>query len=204
MMENFSAMVSEHFYSAMILARQAMQDVHACGTYAHVFRACYFEDDADKVPATGKAIFNAFSVAFNGGQKMPILKTPIDCQCFLGICGNDVYRVLHDYDHFSAYKIGKGTTKLADEDRLNRIMVDRIMGAIHLGRGGIFDGIWCVLKACLLADLVGQSYYFAQKKAFIHNEKQLDFVRWTAEKILVQVMASGAADFTAITFPDFS
>lgn len=203
-MEKSTAMVSEHFYSAMILARQAMEDIQNCGSYAYIFRACYFEDDADKVPATGKSIYAAFSAAFNGEAKMPILKTPIDCQCFLGIRGNDVYRVLHDYDHFSAYKLGKGTTKLADEDRLNRIMVNRIVGATNIGRGGIFDGIWCVLKSCLLADLVGQSYYFSQRKSFVGNERQLDFVYWTAEQIMPQVIEAGTADFTAIVFPDFS
>ena len=197
--------IAEHFAAAMRTAQNAMADLRHSADYAHVFNVCYFEDDADKVPATGKTIYASFAAAFNGGQKMPILKTPIDCECFLGIHGNDVYRVLHDYDHFCTYRLGiGGTTKLQDEDVLNRKMVDRIMRASGLTRGGFDGDLWCVLKACLLADLVGQSYYFSQRKNFVHNEKQLDFVRWTAEQILGQVFAAGTVDFTAIVFPDFS
>ena len=196
--------MTEYFATAMCAARKAMEDIHVYGTYAHVFNVCYFEDDADKVPATGKAIHAAFGAAFNGGPMMPILKTPIDCRCFLGVHGNDVYRALHDYDHFSAYKLGKGTTKLEDEDRLNRIMVNRIVGATNIGRSGFDGDLWAVLKACLLADLVGQSYYFAQHKSFVDNKRQMDFVRWTATIILPQVIETGTADFTSIVFPDFS
>ena len=200
-----TAMIDDHFATAMGAARHAMEDLRWHTEYAHVFRACYFEYDANNVPATGKAIHAAFSAAFDGGQKMPILKTPLDCQCFLGIRGNDVYRALHDWDHYHAYKLGiGGTTKLQDEDMLNRAMVERIMQATGVTSGGFYGELWAVLKACLLAGLVGQSYYYAQHKNFVRNDAQLEFVRWTAEKILGQVFATWTADFSAIAFPDFS
>ena len=200
-----AVLIHDHFATAMRAARNAMQDLRYAADYAHVFRVCYLEYNADKVPSTGKAIFNAFTEAFNGGQKMPILKTPLDCECFLGVRGNDIYRALHDYDHFCAMRDGVGgTTRLQDEDMLNRAMVERIVNASGFTRGGFYSEVWAVLKACLLADLVGQSYYYAQKKDFVGNEKQLDFVKWTSEKILAQVVDTGSADFNAIAFPDFS
>ncbi len=202
---NNAVLINEHFATAMAAAQNAMQDLRYAADYAHVFRVCSLEYNADKVPSTGEAIFNAFSVAFNGGHKMPILKTPLDCNCFLGVRGNDVYRALHDYDHFCAMRDGLGgTTRLHDEDMLNRVMVDRIVNASGFARVGFYSKVWAVLKACLLADLVGQAYYYAQKKDFVGNERQLDFVKWTAEKILPQVAESGSADFNAITFLDFS
>lgn len=205
-MSNSSAtVIAEHFATAMGAARHAMEDIRWCVEYAHVFSVCCFEYDAEKVPATGKAIYAAFDAAFNGGPKMPILKTPLDCQCFLGIRGNDVYRVLHDHDHYQAYKLGiGGTTRLEDEDMLNRAMVERIMRATGITHGGFNGELWAVLKACLLADMVGQAYYFQQHKSFVRNDAQLGFVRWTAEKILGQVLATWTADFTNIAFPDFS
>ena len=202
---NNAVLIHENFATAMGAAQNAMQDLRHAADYAHVFRVCFLEYNADKVPSTGKAIFNAFSVAFNGGDKMPILKTPLDCQCFLGIRGNDVYRALHDHDHYQAYKLGiGGTTRLEDEDMLNRTMVERIMRTTGLTRSGFHAELWAVLKACLLADLVGQSYYFQQHKSFVLNDAQSYFVRWTAEKILGQVFATYTADFTNIVFPDFS
>lgn len=202
---NNAVLINEHFATAMGAARNAMQDLRYSADYAHVFRVCILEYNADKVPSTGKAIFKAFTEAFNGGQKMPILKTPLDCSCFLGVRGNDVYRALHDYDHFCAMRDGiGGTTRLQDEVMLNQVMVERIVNASGLTRVGFYSNVWAVLKACLLADLVGQSYYYAQKKDFVGNERQLGFVKWTAEKILPQVIETGSADFNAVTFPDFS
>ena len=197
--------VRENFATAMDAAQKAMQKLRNAEEYIHVFRVCNLEYNADKVPSTGKQIFKAFTEAFNGEQKMQILKTPSDCQCFLGVEGNDVYRALHDYDHFCAMRDGLGgTTRLHDENTLNRIMVERIVAASGVSRVGFYIVVWAVLKACLLADLVGQAYYYAQHKNFVGNEQQLNFVKWTAEQILDQVIETGTADFDGIIFPDFS
>lgn len=188
---------------ATTVARDAIGTLAAYS--ADLLDRVVFENNPEKVPSTGKAIHAAFDAAIKGGPKMPILKTPLDCQCFLGIRGNDVYRVLHDHDHYQAYKLGiGGTTRLEDEDMLNRAMVERIMRATGITRSGFHADLWAVLKACLLADLVGQAYYFQQHKSFVRNDAQSAFVRWTAEKILGQVLATWTADFTNIVFPDFS
>ena len=172
--------------------------------YRHVFNVVYFESDYQLVPATGKQIYAAFTGAFNGGQKMPILKTPSDCQCFLGVYANNLYRAIHDYDHYQAYQEGHGTTKLNDEAALNRKMVNRIMGNLC---PSIDAGLRRAIELCLLADLVGQSYYYAQHKNFIDNKKQLAFVVWLVSEL--DRLGIGVADadhkkWSSIVFPDFS
>ena len=171
--------------------------------FQHVFNVSYLESDFEKVPSTGKQIYAAFESAFNGGQKMPILKTPADCQCFLGVDGNDVYRVIHDYDHYQAYTEGFGTTKLKDEAALNRLMVNRIMGNID----AIDAGLRRAAELCLLADLVGQSYYYAQHKNFVGNEQQLSFVLWLVselDRLGIGVSNADHEKWSSIVFPDFS
>lgn len=171
--------------------------------FQHVFDVTYFEGDFEKVPATGKQIYAAFESAFNGGPLMPILKTPADCECFLGVAGNDVYRTIHDFDHYIAYQDGFGTTRLDDEAALNRLMVNRILANID----AIDSGLRRAVELCLLADLVGQSYYFAQHKNFVGNERQLEFVVWLVGQL--DWLGIGVTDadhekWSSIVFPDFS
>ena len=140
-----------------------------------------FENNPEKVPSTGKAIAAAFDVALKGGDKMPILATPKDCRCFLGEKGNNIYRALHDFDHYQAYITGNGgTTKLADEITLNMFMVDRIMSVACAENQDIAD----TTRAILFADLVGQAFYYAKHKDFISNNGQADFAKWLGGYIL--------------------
>lgn len=183
------------------IAQEAVKDM--ARDFRHVFEVIYFENDFEKVPSTGKQIYAAFESAFKGGPLMPILATPSDCQCFLGVEGNDIYRVIHDFDHFVAYQEGFGTTKLTDEAALNRKMVNRILSNID----AIDSGLRRTIELCLLADLVGQSYYFAQRKNFVGNEQQLSFVVWLVselDRLEIGVTDADHEKWSSIVFPDFS
>lgn len=145
-----------------------------------------FESNPEKVPSTGKAIAAAFDVALKGGDKMPILATPKDCQCFLGEKANNIYRALHDFDHYQAYITGNGgTTKLADEIALNVLMVDRIMAMACAENQDIAD----TTRAILFADLVGQSFYYAKHKDFISDRGQAEFAKWLGGYILAGILS---------------
>lgn len=171
-----------------------MSEVKQAGLYAtqavvmlayteqpEVFEYVVFESDASKVPSTGKTIAAAFRAAFDNGDKMPILKTPENCKCFLGVIGNDVYRVLHDYDHFVHYTMGLGgTTKLEDEVQMNLELAQRIAGYVKTDN----QDVKIVAESCLYADLIGQAFYYANKKDFVSNEGQLAFVQWLAGAII--------------------
>ena len=201
-MTMFSGVNDASFGLVRKMAQEAVKDM--VQAFSHVFDVVYFESDYQLVPATGKQIYAAFAEAFNGGPLMQILKTPADCQCFLGVDGNDIYRVIHDYDHYIAYTEGFGTTKLADEAALNRRMVNRILGNIG---GPIDSGLRRAIGLCLLADLVGQSYYYAQHKNFIGNKKQLDFVVWLVselDRLDIGVADADHEKWSSIVFPDFS
>lgn len=185
--------------TAYIAAKRMQQD------YLPVFSVAYLEGDYKRVPDTGRKIYDRFLSALNDGEKMPILATPADCQCFLFRDGNDIYRTVHDYDHFLAYPLGKGTTSLANESALNLKMVRRLL---DYAKVDIKDtGILYSMELCLLADLVGQSYYYAQNKAFINNKKQLDFVVWLVGQLdWLGIDANGPHydKWLSIVFPDFS
>lgn len=168
---------------AAIVAREAfgVLEVHSANLLEHVT----FESDHEKVPSTGKAIAAAFDVALKGGDKMPILATPQDCQCFLGEKANNIYRALHDFDHYQAYMSGNGgTTKLADEVALNVLMVDRIMASVTENQD-IAD----TTRAILFADLVGQAVYYAKHKDFISNHGQAEFARWLGGYVLAGILS---------------
>ena len=169
-----------------IAARVAREAVGTLETYsADLLERVTFENDPEKVPATGKAIAAAFDAALKGGEKMPILATPSDCKCFLGEKSNNVYRALHDFDHYQAYITGNGgTTKLADEVALNVHMVDRIMAMVTEDQD-IAD----TTRAILFADLVGQSFYYAKHKDFISNYGQAEFAKWLGGYILAGVLS---------------
>ena len=176
---------SDVFKAAQVVARFALRDIR--DNMPHVFSIVYFESSAEKVPSTGKAIHKAFQSAMNGGQKMPILATPKDCACFLGEQGNNIYRAIHDYDHFIFFENGLGgTTKLQDEIVLNQKMVKLIMvyAEKHVNTfDSDSESVAFALEACLYADLVGQAFYYAAKKDFITNKGQLAFVQWLASAI---------------------
>lgn len=185
--------------AAYIAAKRMQAD------YMPVFSVTYLESDYTRVPDTGRKIYDRFLSAFNDGEKMPILATPEDCQCFLFCEGNDIYRTIHDLDHFLAYPLGKGTTSLANESALNLKMVRRLL---DYAKVDIKDtGILYSMELCLLADLVGQSYYYAQNKAFINNKKQIDFVVWLVGQLdWLGIDANGLhhEKWLSIVFPDFS
>ena len=168
-----------------IAARVAREAMGTLAVYsADLLDRVTFESNSEKVPSTGKQIAAAFRAAFDNGDKMPILKTPADCKCFLGVAGNDVYRALHDFDHYQAYIAGNGgTTKLADEVALNVHMVDRIMAMVAEDQD-IAD----TTRAILFADLVGQAFYYANKKDFISNEGQADFAKWLGGYVLAGIL----------------
>ena len=168
---------------AATVARAAMATLEAYS--ADLLERVTFENNPEKVPSTGKAIAAAFDAALRGGDKMPILATPKDCECFLGVAGNDVYRALHDFDHYQAYITGSGgTTKLADEVALNMHMVNRIMAMLNEDQD-IADTV----RALLLADLVGQSVYYAKHKDFISNHGQAEFAKWLGGYILASILS---------------
>ena len=177
---------SDVFKAAQAVARFAMRDMR--DNMPHVFSIVYFESNAEKVPSTGKAIHKAFQSAMNGVKKMPILATPKDCACFLGEHGNNIYRAIHDYDHFIFFENDcGGTTKLHDEIILNQKMVKFIMAYAEEYIGvsdSESESVTLALESCLYADLVGQAFYYANKKDFITNEGQLAFVKWLASAII--------------------
>ena len=176
---NFSLSMSE-VKQAGLYATQAVVKL-AYNEQPELFEYVFFESDAKKVPSTGKTIAAVFKDAFHGGPKMPILKTPADCKCFLGVIGNDVYRVLHDYDHFVHYTMGLGgTTKLEDEVQMNLELAQRIVGYVKTDN----PYVKIVAESCLYADLIGQAFYYANKKDFVSNEGQLAFVQWLASAII--------------------
>ena len=167
-----------------LYARAAAVAREAIGTLevysADLLERVTFENNLEKVPSTGKQIAAAFDAALKGCAKMPILATPSDCQCFLGEKANNVYRALHDFDHYQAFMGGNGgTTKLADEIELNVLMVNRIM-ALVTEHQDIAD----TTRALLFADLVGQSFYYAKNKDFISNHGQAEFAKWLGGYIL--------------------
>ena len=179
-MQNLSVFpIDQKLYArAATVARAAIGTLEAYS--ADLLERVTFENNPEKVPSTGKAIAAAFDAALKGGDKMPILATPKDCQCFLGVADNDVYRALHDFDHYQAYITGNGgTTKLADEIALNMHMVNRIMALVTENQD-IADTV----RALLLADLVGQAVYYAKHKDFISNHGQAEFAKWLGGYIL--------------------
>ena len=169
-----------------IAARVAREAIGTLELYsADLLEHVTFENDSEKVPSTGKAIAAAFDAALKGGAKMPILATPSDCKCFLGEKANNVYRALHDFDHYQAFMSGNGgTTKLADEIALNAHMVDRIMAMVTENQD-IAD----TTRAILFADLVGQSFYYAKHKDFISNHGQAEFAKWLGGYILAGILS---------------
>ena len=169
-----------------IAARVASEAIGTLEAYsADLLERVTFENNPEKVPSTGKTIAAAFDAALKGGAKMPILATPTDCKCFLGEKANNVYRALHDFDHYQAYITGNGgTTKLADEIALNVHMVNRIM-AIVAENQDIAD----TTRAILFADLVGQSFYYAKHKDFISNHSQAEFSKWLGGYILAGILS---------------
>lgn len=169
---------------AATVAREAIGTLEAYS--ADLLERVTFESDPEKVPSTEKAIAAAFDIALKGGAKMPILATPSDCQCFLGEKANNVYRALHDFDHYQSYTTGNGgTTKLADEIALNMFMVDRIMAMACAGNQDIAD----TTRALLFADLVGQAFYYAKHKDFISNHGQAEFAKWLGGYILAGILS---------------
>lgn len=173
-----------------LYARAATVAREAIGTLelysADLLERVTFENDPEKVPSTGKTIAASFDAALKGGDKMPILATPKDCKCFLGEKANNVYRALHDFDHYQAYITGNGgTTKLADEVALNVHMVNRIMAMACAENQNIAD----TTRAVLFADLVGQSFYYAKHKDFISNHGQEDFAKWLGGYILAGILS---------------
>ena len=184
-MQNLSVFpIDQKLYA--IAARVAREAIGTLEVYsAELLERVTFESDPEKVPSTGKAIAAAFDAALKGGDKMPILATPKDCQCFLGEKGNSVYRALHDFDHYQAYITGNGgTTKLSDEIALNMFMVDRIMAVACAANQDIAD----TTRALLFADLVGQAFYYAKHKDFISNHGQAEFARWLGGYILAGIL----------------
>lgn len=168
---------------ATAVARDAIGTLAAYS--ADLLDRVVFENNPEKVPSTGKQIAAAFDVALKGGDKMPILATPEDCKCFLGEKGNNVYRALHDFDHYQAYITGNGgTTKLADEVNLNVLMVNRIMAVACAENQDIAD----TTRALLFADLVGQAVYYAKHKDFISNHGQSEFAKWLGGYILAGIL----------------
>lgn len=184
-MKNLSVFyIDQKLYArAATVAREAVSTLEAYS--ADLLDRVTFESDPEKVPSTGKTIAAAFDVALKGGDKMPILATPKDCKCFLGEKANNVYRALHDFDHYQAYITGNGgTTKLADETALNVFMVNRIMAMVTENKD-IAD----TTRALLFADLVGQAFYYAAKKDFISNHGQADFAKWLGGYILAGILS---------------
>ena len=185
-MQNLSVFhIDKNLYArAATVARDAIGTLEAYS--ADLLERVVFENNPEKVPSTGKAIAAAFDVALKGGDKMPILATPKDCQCFLGEKGNDTYRALHDFDHYQAYITGNGgTTKLSDEIALNLYMVDKIMAMMVVDCQDIKDAA----HAILFADLVGQSFYYAKHKDFISNHGQEEFAKWLGGYILAGILS---------------
>lgn len=185
-MQNLSVFhIDQRLYNiAARVAREAMGTIELYS--ADLLERVTFENDPEKVPSTGKQIAAAFDVALKGGDKMPILATPKDCKCFLGEKGNNVYRALHDFDHYQAYITGNGgTTKLADEVNLNVLMVNRIMAVACTDNQDIAD----TTRAILFADLVGQAVYYAKHKDFISNHGQAEFAKWLGGYILAGILS---------------
>lgn len=177
---------SDVFKAAQAVARFALRDMR--DNMPQIFGIVYFESNAEKVPSTGKAIHKSFQVAMSGGQRMPILATPKDCACFLGEQGNNIYRAIHDYDHFIFFKNGwGGTTKLQDEITLNQKMVKFIMACAEKYVNTFesdSESVTLALESCLYADLIGQAFYYNAKKDFVSNEGQLAFVQWLASALI--------------------
>lgn len=168
---------------ATTVARDAMGKLEAYS--ADLLDRVVFESNPEKVPSTGKQIAAAFDAALKVGDKMPILATPEDCKCFLGERGNNIYRALHDFDHYQAYITGNGgTTKLADEIALNVLMVNRIMAVACAENQDIAD----TTRAILFADLVGQAVYYAKHKDFISNNGQAEFAKWLGGYVLAGIL----------------
>lgn len=185
-MQNLSVFhIDQRLYN--IAARVAREAIGTLELYsADLLERVTFENNPEKVPSTGKTIAAAFDAALKGGDKMPILATPSDCKCFLGEKANNVYRALHDFDHYQAYITGNGgTTKLADEIALNVYMVNRIMAVVCAENQDIAD----TTRAILFADLVGQSFYYAKHKDFISNHGQAEFAKWLGGYILGGILS---------------
>lgn len=176
--------IDQRLYNmAARVARDAFDILEAYS--ADMMERVTFENDFEKVPSTGKAIAAAFAVALKGGEKMPILATPKDCQCFLGEKANNIYRALHDFDHYQAFMSGNGgTTKLADEVALNAHMVDRVMAVVTENQD-IAD----TTRSILFADLVGQAFYYDKHKDFITNHGQAEFAKWLGGYILAGILS---------------
>lgn len=185
-MQNLSVFhIDQNLYNrAAIVAHEAIGTLEVYS--ADLLDRVTFESDPEKVPSTGKAIAAAFDAALKGGAKMPILATPKDCKCFLGEKANNVYRALHDFDHYQAFMSGNGgTTKLADEIELNVYMVNRVMAMVQADNQDIAD----TTHALLFADLVGQAVYYAKHKDFISNHGQAEFAKWLGGYILAGILS---------------
>ena len=184
-MQNLSVFhIDQSLYNiAAHVAREAVSTLELYS--ADLLKHVTFENSPEKVPSSGKTIASAFDAALKGGDKMPILATPLDCKCFLGEKANNVYRALHDFDHYQAYITGNGgTTRLADEVALNVHMVNRIMAMVTENQD-IADTTYAIL----FADLVGQSFYYAKHKDFVSNHGQAEFAKWLGGYILAGILS---------------
>lgn len=131
-----------------------------------------FEVDGAKCPSTGKAIKAAYDKAMSTCEPMPIFAGSVD-SLYWSVRTNLMYRVLHDYDHATHMPLGCGTTKLADEQYLNGLMLWRVLCLPVSDEYRYTDILDCV--HAMYYDLIATQDYYHENGEFVAD--QYDFVQ---------------------------
>lgn len=126
-----------------------------------------FEVDGSKCPSTGKAIKAAYDKAMSTGEPMPIFAGSVD-SLYWSVRTNLMYRVLHDYDHATHMSLGCGTTKLADEQYLNGLMLWRVMCLPVSDAYRYTDILDCV--HAMYYDLIATQDYYHENGEFVADQ----------------------------------
>ena len=116
-------------------------------------------------PSTGKAIYQAYQQACISGY-FPVYADTSN-GCIFGNECNLAYRFVHDIDHALAYESGMGTTRLADEKRLNAQLCSRIYNIVFKAHG---ENTALQAFFLLYADTVGQSLNYAKTGEFVTDQ----------------------------------
>lgn len=120
-------------------------------------------------PTTGRDIAAAFDAARKGAD-FPVFAGANDSLLFDELT-NLAYRFAHDIDHALAYPDGRGTTKYADELRLNALLIDRALSVDLMPAAAASIRPRAALM--LAADTLGQAAFYNQHGTFATDQRTL-------------------------------
>lgn len=124
------------------------------------------------VPQTGKGIYKMYVLALDGIENFRVFSGANDAKnLFFTPDTNLLYRTLHDIDHATHYKQGRGTTAKENELFLNCLMAKRAFDYAIKSGYTLAQSVMAFLT--VYHDTVGQVYYYFDNNDFCENQKQL-------------------------------